>query len=1143
MRVLTVAIALAGLLSIASADVTVVRMDDVSGFRVDAPIEPLTIEDKEERSALHMRLPCSGKGVTAIRYSFAELQDWRGYDTLSWQMLASTTGTKSHIQVQLFDANNNEVMMRGDLQPWHLGKWRPMSWNFAQAKPKKAPLDLSRIKMVFFSAWQDFYGHEDGHVVDYWFGPVTRARSYEPTTLAVAPTTTPPVIDGQMDDACWSTTPVAQQFFLRKGEGLPRETSEVRLLWDEANLYLAVQCFAEVLDPVLQRADEFVAKVTEHDGPVFRDDCMEIFLGPADEPAEYRQLVTNAVGGRYEGKGTDGTWDAPWKAMGSTSEEGYWVAEVAVPWASLGMTPVAGQELVANFNRTNKAQGEVSMWSPVTFAFHAPDEFGRLVLLAEPPSVVVEGGTIPPLMMGENLISPLLRAVRDGRVQVRSKIAQGNSESESARTFGVSAGTSERHELPIALDAPGEVSVVYSVMDADTDALHYQSPVCTFATAAVATAEIETSAPCEVFLNGASLGKAGGAVKGYLEPGANVLAIVATEPVAVSVSAGGVSLSGAQGWRQGLGPVEGWLTPEFDDSTWQSADEADGKLDTGAGTCFRRVLAAEVTHLGQLGDADDVHVVAGGAQHLPLVVASPLERALKNAKLVIETPPGLELMDWTEKVPYEWTGTYQGYAASAFERDGEQWRRHELAWEELQPVSYRADAHASYTDERIHTLGFVVRAGEVAPGEHHLNVWVEGEDGAVVELPKAVKLTVLPALADKRPEQIELLMCHGFGAGNYSGEEMGALLDVMSSAGVNSFVERTHARELYYPMLAERGMKNVSESLHYHWSRGLDLAGNRFVDFDATHKGSRYTFACPLWIIGEGREAVSDKLAEYIASAPLPPDALWWDMEFGPKSTCFCPRCLAQFAEEHGIEEELTAQLVMEKYESEWVDTWCGRWAELAAVYREGMRKAVPDGQLYTYSAYQTERARGNYCIDWTLMREGCDVASAGYGWNDQIMADTLAALDGTPLLGGVGYYKPPRQVNLKVEYLKLLLAGCKGVMHYQWSPLDGLDYTRISEAAALVADHEAFFVDGVRADELVQGVAAGNLGALRQGERLLVVITNASSEDATYAVSVATGRGAAAEYYTGQTYEDTGQMQVTVPAHDARALVMELAN
>jgi len=1142
MRFLATLIAISGLLGAASADVTVLRMDDVGGFRVDAPIEPLTVEDKDGRRALHMRLACSGKGVTAIRYTFAEPQDWSGYDTLSWEMLASTTGEKSHIQVQLFDANNSQVMMRRDLPASHLNKWRPLSWNFAAAKPKDRPVDLSQIKMVFFSAWQDYYGHEAGHVVDYWFGPVTRERSYEPTTLAVAPTATPPVIDGQLGDACWGTTPVAQQFFLRKGEGLPRETSEVRLLWDEANLYLAVQCRAEVLDPVLQRTEEFVANVTEHDGRVFSDDCMEIFLGPADEPAEYRQFVTNALGARYEGKGTDGAWDAPWEAKGSTSDEGYWTAEVAVPWSSLDVTPHAGQALVANFYRTNKAQGEVSMWSPVTYAFHTPDEFGQLVLLPEPPSVVVESGTIPPLMMGRNVIAPALRATADGRVLVRSKITQAARSAEGVQTFDLPAGASRDAEIPVELDTPGEVSVVYSVMDADTDALYYQSPVCAFATAAVAVAEIEADGPCEVFLNGASLGKGGRVLKAYLEPGANVIAVVASEPVAVAVRVGSLALSGAQGWRQGAGPTDGWLTAEFDDSAWQAAAETGGRLDTRAGTCFRRVLAADVTHLGQLGDPDSIHVVAGGAQHVPLVVASPLERPLANAKLVIEVPPGLELMDWSEKKPYEWTGTYRGYAASDVERDGEQWRRHELAWEELQPVSYRGEAHQSYSDERIHTLGFVVRAGDLAPGEHHLYLWVEGEDGAVIEVPKEVTLTVLPALAGKRPQQVELLMCHGFGAGNYSGEEMGALLDVMSSAGFNAYLERTHAREVYYPMLAERGLKNVSESLHYTWWRGLDFTGNKFVDFDDTHKGSRYTFACPQWIIGEGREAVTDKLAEYIAGAPSPPAALWWDMEFGPMSTCFCPHCLAEFAEANGIEGELTPQLVMEKYQSQWVDTWCRRWAELSAVYREGLRKAVPDGEMYTYSGYQTVRAREAYCIDWEMMRDGCDVASAGYGWNDTIMADTLAALDGIPLLGGVGYYKPPRNVNLKVEYLKLLLAGCAGVMHYQWCPMDGLDYSRVSEAAALVADHEAFFVGGERADGLVQGVPAGELASLRNGDRLLVVITNSGSTEQTHSVSVAAGREAT-EYYTGQAYESAEQMQVTVPPHDARALVVELAD
>jgi len=58
------------------------------------------------------------------------------------------------------------------------------------------------------------------------------------------------------------------------------------------------------------------------------------------------------------------------------------------------------------------------------------------------------------------------------------------------------------------------------------------------------------------------------------------------------------------------------------------------------------------------------------------------------------------------------------------------------------------------------------------------------------------------------------------------------------AARVNAYIERTHARELYCPMLAERGLKNVSESLHFPWWRGLDLAGNKFVDFDDAGKGA-----------------------------------------------------------------------------------------------------------------------------------------------------------------------------------------------------------------------------------------------------------------------------------------------------------------
>ncbi len=1125
----------------ASAGVTVLSPENIAGFTVDRPIEPLAVEEKDGRTGLHLRLPCTGAGVAAIRYTFPELEDWSGYETLEFYLLTQTTGDASHIQVQLFDAANNQVMMRRDLPARWLGRWEPIKWDFRAAKPDRAPLDFSRIKMIFFSAWQDHYGHQAGQVTDYWIGPVKRERAWEPTTLAVAPAEVPPSIDGSLDEPCWQTTPFVEQFYGRKGESLPKETSELGLLWDAEHLYVGVRCFAEVLNPELQRQSEFAATVTEHDGKVFRDDCLELFLGAADDPAGYMQFASNALGARYEGKGMAAGWDGPWQAAGSTSDEGFWTLEVAIPWTTLGMEPAAGMTLLGNIYRHNKAQAEYSMWSPVTLGFHAPDEFGHFVLLGEAPAFSVRGGTIPPLVMGENAIRPVLTGgAEDARMHLRLHLVQKDATRYEHIRGPVPAGRRLSFELPVILEKTGESSVAYSVLDGASDALYLQSPLYTFATAAVETLTVTADAPCRVHLNGKPLGTGGGEpLTGYLEPGPNALCVQADVPVAVTLKAGRLRGSGAAGWRQSADAPGRWLQVGFDDSDWGAA--AGEKLDPAAGRFFRRTIAAEVTRVGKLGDTRDIHIVAGGAQHLPVVVVSPLERALADATFVIELPPGLELVPWGDKKPYAWTGEYSGFAATTVTHGERLWNRYELKWSALQPLSYRGDAYAGYDLDRIHTLGFVIRATDIGPGETTARCWVEGEGGAVTEIPRELKLTILPPLFGKRPEQIELLMCHGFGGGNYSEAEMAALLDTMAAAGFNSYIERTHARETYYPLLRQRGFKIVAESVHYTWHRGMDIEGRRFVDFDEKHRGSGYTFACPLWMIEEGREKVTAALATYIDSGPLPPEGVWWDMEYGPRTACFCEHCLKRFAEENNIAGPLAKEAVIENCLPQWIDFTCRMWARLSAVYQEGFKRAVPTGQMYTYSGYQTPQARETYCIDWSLMREGCDVASAGYGWTPAIIGDTANALGGVPLLGGVAFYEPPRNPNMKVEYLSLLAAGCKGVMHFTWQPLDGLDYTRIAEATALVAENEVFFTEGTHADDMVEVTPRGGAVALRHGDLLLVIVTNSSSAEQQCTVSVPAAAGSAAEYYTGVEYADAKHLSITVPAHDARALLVPI--
>src|SRR5947209_3701294 len=66
-------------------------------------------------------------------------------------------------------------------------------------------------------------------------------------SLRVAPTAVPPVIDGSLGDAAWENAPVISDFTqVEPREGAqPSERTEVRLLYDANNLYVAVRCLQD----------------------------------------------------------------------------------------------------------------------------------------------------------------------------------------------------------------------------------------------------------------------------------------------------------------------------------------------------------------------------------------------------------------------------------------------------------------------------------------------------------------------------------------------------------------------------------------------------------------------------------------------------------------------------------------------------------------------------------------------------------------------------------------------------------------------------------------------------------------------------------------------------------------------------------
>ena len=205
---------------------------------------------------------------------------------------------------------------------------------------------------------------------------VAASGAFAANVMTAPKVSTPPEIDGQLDSV-WSEAVLAGSYAssweLNTG-GKPDVETEAWVLWDDTNLYIAFRNFQDM--------SVVKAAVTEDEGPAWNDDDNEIFIAPNwPEPRPYYQFVTNPNGVRSDDKGLDFAWNGDWKvAVAKTSDA--WVAEVAIPWATIGKSPKAGDEIGFNITRRWDAGGQWITWTPGLSSFHAPEGFSTLKLIA-----------------------------------------------------------------------------------------------------------------------------------------------------------------------------------------------------------------------------------------------------------------------------------------------------------------------------------------------------------------------------------------------------------------------------------------------------------------------------------------------------------------------------------------------------------------------------------------------------------------------------------------------------------------------------------------------------------------------------------------------------------------------------------------
>ena len=178
------------------------------------------------------------------------------------------------------------------------------------------------------------------------------------------------VIDGELDEPEWQRAEPVSDFTQQEpfiGEPVSERT-EVRLLYDDDNLYVGVYCFDSAGEKGL------VVNDVRRDFPPFENDVFGVLLDTFDDNRNGFMFSTNPKGAKRDGQvGGDGTtdnfdWDVSWDVMSKITESG-WQAEIAIPFKSLRFRKDEDQVWGVNFLRRIRRKNEQAHWSPIPVPF------------------------------------------------------------------------------------------------------------------------------------------------------------------------------------------------------------------------------------------------------------------------------------------------------------------------------------------------------------------------------------------------------------------------------------------------------------------------------------------------------------------------------------------------------------------------------------------------------------------------------------------------------------------------------------------------------------------------------------------------------------------------------------------------------
>lgn len=170
--------------------------------------------------------------------------------------------------------------------------------------------------------------------------------------------------DGALDEAAWLNAPVAVDFKKQfpVDSGLADTRTEVRMTFDQHNLYVGVTCW--------QARGDYTVQSLKRDFPNGTGDAVNILLDPTKDGLNGFLFSVSPLNVQREAWIDNGVtlsfeWDNRWISAVQNHDD-RWVAEIAIPFKTLRYNVSEGENSWhVNFVQVRLKNWEVSTWRPV----------------------------------------------------------------------------------------------------------------------------------------------------------------------------------------------------------------------------------------------------------------------------------------------------------------------------------------------------------------------------------------------------------------------------------------------------------------------------------------------------------------------------------------------------------------------------------------------------------------------------------------------------------------------------------------------------------------------------------------------------------------------------------------------------------